>query len=75
MECLFIYFINIISRKKQNEKMVSIKRLEKTSFSLNHFQQAEVKMGPKCAKAAASLSARPEEAVTENKMEDVHALS
>ena len=71
--CLFIYFINIIS-KKQNKKLVSIKRLEKNKFQFKPFP-AEVMMGLKCAIANASLSARPEAAGMEHKMEDVHAIS
>ena len=46
----------------------------KNKFQFKPFP-AEEMMEPKCAIVKVSLSARTEEAVTENKMEDVHILS
>ena len=51
--------------------MVSIKKLEKNNFYFKSLP-AEVMMGPKFAIAKVSLM---QVAVTEHKMEDVHALS
>ena len=54
--------------------MVSNKKVKKYEFQFKPFP-AEVMMGPKCAIANASLSAKPEAAGMEHKMKDVHAIS
>ena len=67
---MFVYFIKIISRKKnKTKKLLVLKKVRKNNFQFKPFP-AEVMMEPNCAIAKGSVSVRPEAAATDDKKED-----